>query len=118
MESPRAWHCHALQRWARLRPNILPIIYHMVMNSLSIGTYQKAAIKIWVIASVLLTIGLVAIADSRNDSAIQLTDYVSAFYLAGKIVNQDNPVSLYPQPSDVSLRGAPFDVLGHKYLPA
>jgi len=88
------------------------------LNSLSIGKYQKTAINIVVIASVFLTVVLVAIADLRNDAAIQLTDYVSAFYLAGKIVNQDSANMLYPQALDASLRGAPFDVLGHKYLPA
>jgi len=88
------------------------------LNSQSIGKYQKVAIRLWVVASLLLTLGLVGIADSRSDSAIQLTDYVSAFYLAGKIVNQNDAVSLYPHPTDLTLRGAPFDVLGHKYLPA
>jgi hypothetical protein len=88
------------------------------LNSLAIGKYQKRAINIVVVASVLLTAVLVGIADTRNDEAIQLTDYVSAFYLAGKIVNQNSATLLYPQPLDASLRGAPFDVLGHKYLPA
>jgi hypothetical protein len=48
---------------------------------------------------------------------IQRTDYLSNFYVAGRLVAEGRPSELYPDPSAPSFSTAPFNAFAHQIFP-